>query len=158
MLKELRWRNKAEGALRRFHRHRGIYHPMWWFLKPGRVTASLNPRQSTTRDPVRGQDHPSPFTPSHRARPSYAGVSRGARPTHRLDEFRTGYSSIGMLASRARLRFTGRDQHKAIARSDGSIYHRIVTSVLTGCLSPRGHFKLCSHVIVTSFSADTTSY
>jgi len=45
----------------------------------------------------------------------------------------------GLLASIALLRFTGQDQHKAIAVSKGINYHRTVTSVLTGCLTSRAH-------------------
>jgi hypothetical protein len=44
-----------------------------------------------------------------------------------------------LLASIALLRFTGQDQHKAIAVSKGINYHRTVTSVLTGCLTSRAH-------------------
>jgi hypothetical protein len=43
-------------------------------------------------------------------RPPSPGKRRDGRRASRLivrDEFRTGYSSIGLLASRARLRFTG---------------------------------------------------
>jgi len=43
-------------------------------------------------------------------RPPRPGKRRDGRSASRLivrDEFRTGYSSIGLLASRARLRFTG---------------------------------------------------
>jgi hypothetical protein len=34
-------------------------------------------------------------------------------------------------------------QHNSIAGSNGTIYHRTVTSVLTGCLTPGVHFKRC---------------
>jgi hypothetical protein len=48
--------------------------------------------------------------PPPAGRPRYPG-KRTRREDHALlivrDEFRTGYSSIGLLASRARLRFTG---------------------------------------------------
>jgi len=37
----------------------------------------------------------------------------------------------GLLASIARLRFTGQDQHKTIAASKGINYHRTVNSLLT---------------------------
>jgi hypothetical protein len=47
----------------------------------------------------------------------------------------------GLLASIALLRFTGHDQHIAIAVSKGINYYRTVTSVLTGCLTSRAHPK-----------------
>ena len=57
----------------------------------------------------------------------------------------------GLLASIALLRFTGQDQHKAIAVSKGINYHRTVTSVLTGCLTSRAHPTLSLKVIEQLF-------
>lgn len=45
------------------------------------------------------------------------------------DEFRPANSSIGVLASIARLRFHRRFEHKMLARPEATIYHRTVTSV-----------------------------
>jgi hypothetical protein len=45
------------------------------------------------------------------------------------DEFRPANSLTGLLASIARLRFHRRVEHKMLARSEATIYHRTVTSV-----------------------------
>jgi hypothetical protein len=55
-----------------------------------------------------------------------------------------------LLASIALLRFTGQDQHKAIAVSKGINYHRTVTSVLTGCLTSRAHPTLLFSIYIDS--------
>src|SRR5215471_14316257 len=48
-----------------------------------------------------------------------------------------------------------RDQNKSIARSEETIYHRAVSSVLTGCLTFRDKrtvFRTCSAVQVLKYS------
>ena len=68
---------------------------MWFQTRP-KTKSKPNPGAGTNRLPLAG--------------PRYPG-KRTRREDHVLlivrDEFRTGYSSIGLLASRARLRFTG---------------------------------------------------
>ena len=48
----------------------------------------------------------------------------------------------GLLASIARLRFTGMHQLKTIAASKEMIYHRTVNSLLTVCLTHRDNPKI----------------
>ena len=82
----------------------------------------------------------SPFTidPGHRARPSYRDASRGARPAIVL--MSSGRLFLhGLLASRARLIFTGHVQNKSIASRRKTFYHRTVVSVLTERLSSGAH-------------------
>ena len=85
--------------------------------------------------------------PRSRRLPAFATRPSGPSPSYRTrrkervlpivhDEFRRLFLE-GSLASVALLRFTGHDQHKSIASSKGTIYHRTVTRVLTVCLRKR---------------------
>ena len=69
---------------------------------------------------------------------------RRPRP-HRLDEFPVGYSSAGCsLTEPASASPTG--HHSALKSScRSSTFHRTVSSVLTGCLTPGGHPCLLVH-------------
>jgi len=68
---------------------------------------------------------------------------RTRREDHALlivrDEFRTGYSSIGLLASRARLRFTGYRQNKTMDGAEETNYHRTVSASFPPCLTEGVH-------------------
>lgn len=123
-----------------FSRHHGIYYPMWCFLNSlGRGAASLAPRQRwpTTLSAVKIAS--SRWTRSRRARARLKDAREVDALTHRLNEFRTGYSLNGLLASIARLRFTGHPQIKTVAPGNGTIYHRTVANLLTVCLSSGGN-------------------
>src|SRR5271155_2535556 len=81
-------------------------------------------------------------------RPRYPG-KRTRREDHALlivrDEFRTGYSSIGLLASRARLRFTG-----IIRISAGQIAEKELSSNGKVRLSPVSHGRGSPHYLRSS--------
>src|ERR1700676_1738935 len=66
---------------------------------------------------------------------------RTRREDHALlivrDEFRTGYSSIGLLASIPRLRFTGTCDHKTMDGQRKTDYHRTVLRLFPR-VSPKG--------------------
>ena len=85
-----------------------------------------------SRAPLVFATQPSGPSPSYRTRRK----ERALPIVH--DEFRRLFLA-GLLASIALLRFTGHDQHKPIAGSSGTIYHRTVSSVLTVCLTKRGN-------------------
>ena len=85
-----------------------------------------------SRAPLVFATQPSGPSPSYRTRRK----ERALPIVH--DEFRRLFLE-GLLASIALLRFTGHDQHKPIAGSSGTIYHRTVSSVLTVCLTKRGN-------------------
>ena len=107
----------------RFRRHDGIY----------RSDVVQNKNQTLGTGPTASR------------RSVRAPGKRTRREDHALlivrDEFRPGYSSIGLVATRARLRFTDAIQNKSIARSKPTNYHQTVSSVLTGCLTFRDKRK-----------------
>jgi hypothetical protein len=82
--------------------------PQYAFSKEGRnlsVRCGFKPKPKQSQNQIPGREP----TASRWSAPSPGKRTR--REDHALlivrDEFRTGYSSIGLLASRARLRFTG---------------------------------------------------
>src|SRR2546430_1479657 len=88
--------------------------------------------------PNPGWDQPPPA-----GRPRAPG-KRTRREDHALlivrDEFRTGYSSIGLLASRARLRFTG-----TVRLNAGRFAANQISSNGNGVFSPVSHQKGSPH-------------
>ena len=120
----------------RFTRHEESINPIW--LKAWWGHRLPDPGTIAYSGPVRGQNHRSLLAPGHRARPSYQDVSGGARPAHRLDEFHRLFldrdarqQSPSPLYRQA--------QNNSIVQVGERIYHRTVTSVLTGCLNRGGH-------------------
>jgi hypothetical protein len=100
------------------------------------------------------QDRTHKPNPGNRTLPSPAG---GARPQVKKRVGRTTlFSSSAMSSGRLFLDRVGRhqspsplhrrDQNKAVDRSEGTIYHQTVSSVLTGCLSfrDRRRSRICS--------------
>src|SRR5437660_5395191 len=124
----------------RFLRHGGIYRSDVFLLlvNSGQGAASLTPNENYRRpcrnDKVTRRLRLGPSGPAQ-------AIGRAGRnapcPSSTMSSGRLFLE--GLLASIALLRFTGHDQHKAIAVSKGINYHRTVTSVLTGCLTSRSH-------------------
>jgi hypothetical protein len=75
------------------------------------------------------------------SRPRSQGIGRDGRrtpcPSFTMSSGRLFLDRDGRHQSSSPLR--RQRQHKTIARSNGTIYHRTVTSVLTGCLSRGVH-------------------
>jgi hypothetical protein len=109
----------------------------------GRKLAAICPR---IRSPFVFATRPFGPSPSYRTRRK----ERALPIVH--DEFRRLFLE-GLLASIALLRFTGHDQHKPIAVSDGTIYHRTVSSVLTERLSSGAHPSGTTSMVHTSWFA-----
>lgn len=83
--------------------------PRYAFSKAGR-NLSVRCGPKTKPKPKSKPSKPEGAVPPPVGRPASLGQRRDGRSAPCLivrDEFRTGYSSIGLLASRARLRFTG---------------------------------------------------
>lgn len=120
----------------RFQRHEESINPIW--VKAWQGHRLPDPGATACGGRVRGHDPRSPSAPRHRARPGCRNVSGGARPAHRLDEFHRLFldrdarqQSPSPLYRHA--------QNNSIAEVEKTIYHRTVTSVLTGCLTRGGH-------------------
>lgn len=127
----------------RFQRHEESINPIW--VKAWQGHRLPDPGATACGGRVRGHDHRSPSAPRHRARPGCRNVSGGARPAHRLDEFHRLFldrdarqQSPSPLYRHA--------QNNSIAEVEKTIYHRTVTSVLTGCLTRGGHPTLALHL------------
>src|SRR5258706_978639 len=124
----------------RFLRHGGIYRSDVFLLlvNSGQGAASLTSNEEYRR-PCRMIRSPvaSVLRPSAPAQAIGRAGRNAPCPSSTMSSGRLFLE--GLLASIALLRFTGHDQHKAIAVSKGINYHRTVTSVLTGCLTSRSH-------------------
>ena|SRR5437588_4797188 len=133
-------RKMMRGPSKAFFKAYGIYRSdvLLLLVNSGRGTAfravgeSLRQPCPRIRSPLAFASRPSGPSPSYRTRRK----ERALPIVH--DEFRRLFLE-GSLASVALLRFTGHDQHKPIAGSNGTIYHRAVASVLTVCLSSGVH-------------------
>jgi hypothetical protein len=108
--------NYSDGHRMRFSRHSGIYQSDGRFSKP--------------KDPSRTSP---PANARHRAR-ERAGRST-LSPIVLMSSGRLFLDRVGRHQSPSPLH--RQDQNNLIARSAGTIYHRTVTSVLTGCLTSR---------------------
>jgi hypothetical protein len=131
----------------RFLRHRGIYQSDVRFcfarFRAPQTRSGVPPpdrERASSRSCPRSRSPSTLKSRGLRARTKLKDMQEEhALAHHRLDEFRPANPRIGLLASRARLRFTGHDQHKTIAGPGERIYHRTVNSVLTVCLSQGAH-------------------
>jgi hypothetical protein len=112
--------NHSDGHRKRFSRHDGIYQSDGGFLKP--KNPSRTPPPADVRARARERAGRITFSPivlmsSGRLFLDRVGRHQSPSPLHR------------------------RNQNNFIARSEGTDYHRTVTSVLTGCLSFRDNRK-----------------
>ena len=114
---------------------RNLLSDVVFFKQPGPGCRLSGPEPTLANNLVRGQDCQFTLPRSRRARARLKDAREVSVLTHRLNEFRTGYSLIGLLASIARLRFTGHHQIKTVALANGTIYHRTVANLLIVCLS-----------------------
>jgi len=85
--------------------------PRYAFFQAGRnLSVRYGPKTKPKSKPKSKPSKPEAAVPPPVGRPASLGQRRDGRSAPCLivrDEFRTGYSLIGLLASRARLRFTG---------------------------------------------------
>ena len=135
----------------RFLRHGGIYRSdvLLLLVNLGQGTASLTSNEDYRRpcrnDKVTRRLRLGPSGPAQ-------AIGRDGRntpcPSSTMSSGRLFLE--GLLASIALLRFTGHDQHIAIAVSKGINYYRTVTSVLTGCLTSRAHPTLLFSIYIDS--------
>ena len=123
----------SDGHRMRFSRHGGIYNPIGEKLGAGHRLSDPEPHPS---------DDPSAARTAIRVGPEASGptklqrVSRGARATHRRNEFRPAIPPR-VARQQSPLPLHRHDQHKSVVLPNGTIYHRTVSSVLTGCLAFR---------------------
>ena len=110
----------SDGHRMRFLRHGGIYQSDGGFLK--------------SKDPSRT---PPPADIRARARERAGRITLS--PIVLMSSGRLFLDRVGRHQSPSPLH--RRDQNNLIARSEGTVYHRTVTSVLTGCLSFRDKRK-----------------
>jgi hypothetical protein len=110
----------SDGHRMRFPRHDGIYQSDVGFSKP------KNPSRT-----------PPPADIRARARERAGRITLS--PIVLMSSGRLFLDRVGRHQSPSPLR--RHDQNNFIARSEGTIYHRMATSVLTGCLTPGAHFK-----------------
>jgi hypothetical protein len=111
----------------------------------GGMTESIGPMWSKTKNQPQNQTLGTGPTASRRSAPQPQVKERVGRTTL--------FSSSAMSSGRLFLDRVGRhqspsplhrrDQNKSIARSKQTIYHRTVSSVLTGCLTFRDKRKSC---------------
>ena len=114
--------NHSDGHRMRFPRHRGIYQSDVGSLK------FQNPSRT-----------PPPADAQARARERAGRITLS--PIVLMSSGRLFLDRVGRHQSPSPLH--RRDQNNSVARSEGTIYHQTVTSVLTGCLTFRDKRKLC---------------
>jgi hypothetical protein len=112
--------NHSDGHRMRFRRHDGIYQSDVGFIKntnPSRTSPPVNVQTRVRERAGRITFSPIVLMSSGRLFLDRVGRHQSPSPLHR------------------------RDQNNLIARSEGTNYHRTVTSVLTGCLNLRDKRK-----------------